>query len=85
MQGIQLTNAELSTSLQAEVDHCAELENQLKAAYSERVEMAKTCLEKDDEVTQTRRQYQQSEEMNALLQQKNDELLQEIMGLKETI
>ena len=79
-----MTNAELSVSLQAEADHSADLESQLKTAFTERVEMAKTCLEKDDEVSQTRRQHQQSEEKNALLEEKNYNLLQEIMKLKES-
>ena len=37
-------------TLQAEIEHGAELEKQLKNAYTERIEMAKKCLEKDDEV-----------------------------------
>ena len=69
--------------LQAESEHCAELETQLRAAYTERVEMAKACLEKDDQVCSVRRQFQQSEEKNALLQEKNENLLQEIMEATE--
>ena len=79
-----MDNEKLSARLQGELDHCAELEDQLRAAYAERVEMAKTCLEKDDEVSQTRRQHQQTEEKNALLEEKNYNLLQEIMKLKES-
>ena len=39
-----------TVTLQAELDHSADLEKQLKNAYNERIEMAKKCLEKDDEV-----------------------------------
>ena len=48
-----ITKHELKTqaeTLQAELEHGAELEKQLKNAYNERIEMAKKCLEKDDEV-----------------------------------
>ena len=47
--------------------------------------MAKTCLEKDDQVCSVRRQFQQAEEKNALLQEKNENLLQEIMEAKEKL
>ena len=47
--------------------------------------MAKTCLEKDDQVCSVRRQIQQAEEKNALLQEKNENLLQEIMEAKEKL
>ena len=83
--GAQLDNEKLSLRLQAESDHCAELEEQLRTAYTERVEMAKTCLEKDDQVCSVRREFQQSEEKNALLQEKNENLLQEIMEAKEKL
>ena len=81
----QLDNEKLSLRLQAESDHCGELEDQLRAAYTERVEMAKTCLEKDDQVCSVRRQIQQAEEKAALLQEKNENLLQEILETKEKL
>ena len=80
-----MTNAELSVSLQAEADHSADLETQLKTAFTERVEMAKTCLEKDDQVCSVRRQIQQAEEKTALLQEKNESLLREIMETEEKL
>ena len=43
-----------TVTLQAELDHSADLEKQLKNAYNERIEMAKKCLEKDDEVKKKR-------------------------------
>merc|ERR1712013_25162 len=52
-----ITKHELKTqaeTLQAELEHGAELEKQLKNAYNERIEMAKKCLEKDDEVSTIR-------------------------------
>ena len=85
MLGQRLDKEKLSARLQEELDHCAELEEQLRAAYAERVEMAKTCLEKDDQVCSVRRQIQQEEEKNALLQEKNENLLQEIMETKEKL
>ena len=81
--GEKLDKEKLGARLQEELDHCAELEEQLRAAYAERVEMAKTCLEKDDQVCSVRRQFQQEEEKTALLQEKNENLLQEIMEATE--
>ena len=39
-----------AVTLQAELEHSANLDKQIKEAYNERIEMAKKCLEKDDEV-----------------------------------
>ena len=83
--GEKLDNEKLSVRLQEELEHCAELEDQLRAAYAERVEMAKTCLEKDDQVCSVRRQIQQAEEKAALLQEKNENLLQEILETREKL
>ena len=83
--GEKLDNEKLNVRLQEELEHCAELEDQLRAAYAERVEMAKTCLEKDDQVCSVRRQIQQAEEKAALLQEKNENLLQEILETKEKL
>ena len=77
-------NASLSASLEAETQHSADLETDLKTATAQRVEMAKTCLAKDEEVSQMRRQHQQSEEKNGLLEEKNLSLLQEVVKLRET-
>ena len=82
---VKLDKEKLSVRLQEELDHCAELEEQLRAAYAERVEMAKTCLEKDDQVCSVRRQIQQEEEKTALLQEKNENLLREIMKAEEKL
>ena len=77
-------NASLSASLEAEAEHSADLETDLKTATAQRVDMAKTCLDKDEEVSQMRRQHQQSEEKNGLLEEKNFNLLQEILNLRSS-
>ena len=88
-----------SVTLQAELEHGAELEKQLKNAYNERIEMAKKCLEKDDEVkvvkvvqliefrfievSTIRREIQEAEDKIVLLTEKNKQLLKEAISLRE--
>ena len=55
----------------AEEARAREVEEQVAEAYRERVEMARKCLEKEEEVTAARRSREEAEERARLLQAKN--------------
>ena len=75
----------MKVTLSAEQEHSAGLEAELKKAYDERVDMAKKCVDKDDEMTGIRRLHQEAEEKMMLLENRNDALLKENLEMKDLI
>lgn len=69
-------------SLEAERKHSEAVQNELNKAHEERIEMAKTCLKKDEEVSITRRDIEEAEDKINLVTKKNKQLLEEILQLK---
>lgn len=84
-QQLEAENGKLKVSLSAEQEHSAGLEAELKKIYDERVDMAKKCVDKDDEMTGIRRLHQESEEKMVILQNRNDALLRENLEMKDLI
>ena len=69
-------------NLVSEEEHSGELQNQLRRCYDERVDMAKRCVEKEDEISGVRRSFQEMEEKVILLETKIEQLVRENLELK---
>jgi len=69
-------------NLVSEEEHSGELQNQLRRCYDERVDMAKRCVEKEDEILGVRRSFQEMEEKVILLETKIEKLVRENLELK---
>ena len=75
----------MNISLAAAEEHSNELEMQLKKAFDERVDMAKRCVDKDDQVSGMRRTFEETEEKCSMMEEKIEKLLQENIELKEKL
>ena len=78
-------NESLKLRLEADSEHCQSVEAQIQKIYEERVEMAKKCVAKEDEMTNIRRMFEECEQRNSLLEERNRKLLEETLKLKDIV
>ena len=57
----------------------------MKSVYDERRDMAKKCVDKENEMTDVRRMFEECEQKNSLLEERVEELIKETLKLKDQL
>ena len=83
LKQLQNENEKLTSRLHAEKEHCSELESQVRRAHDERLLMAESCGEKEQEIASIKRIFQASEEKIALLEERHEQLVRENIAMKD--